>query len=87
MGIPTANQTYWASWARFLQQRGLAAFAARLIEATGPLAFVGAQAIYLGQPLFSAPGNAGELQAMAEMLENRTNLQDFAAFLREEPNP
>ncbi|HEY3344208.1 MAG TPA: hypothetical protein VGJ97_04740 [Anaerolineaceae bacterium] len=87
MGNPTANHTYWAAWARFLQQRGLAVFAARLIEATGPLAFVGAQAIYLGQPLFGPPGNGSGLQAMAEMLENRTELQDFAAFLREEPIP
>jgi hypothetical protein len=87
MGIPKVHQAYWSGWARFLQQKGLAGVAAGLIEALGPFAFVGAQAIYLGQPLFGNPGSGSSLQAMAELLENRTELQDFAAFLREEPSP
>jgi hypothetical protein len=87
MGIPKVNPAYWSTWARFLQQKGLAGVAAGLIEALSPFAFVGAQAIYLGQPLFGNPDSDDSLHAIAELLENRTELQDFAALLREEPSP
>lgn len=86
MGNSHPNHSYWPAWARFLQQRGLAGIAAGLIDAAGPFAFVGAQAIYLGQPLLN-PSGAGNIQAIAELLENRSELQQFAAFLREEPTP
>jgi hypothetical protein len=70
-----------------LQHRGLAGIAAGLIDAAGPFAFVGAQAIYLSRPLFGQPTSENSLQAFATLLEDRSELQEFAAFLREEPTP
>ncbi len=87
MGISQPDHTYWPAWARFLQRQGLAGVAASLIDVASPLAFVGAQAIYLGQPIFGQPASASSYQALATLLENRTELQEFAAYLREETTP
>jgi hypothetical protein len=57
-------------------------FAAWLIEAGAPLAPVGAQLLYVGQPLFAPPTGAG-LGALAAMLEDETEAQEFVAFLKE----
>jgi hypothetical protein len=86
MGSMHPNHPHWPAWAHFLQRRGLAGIAASLIDAAAPFAFVGAQAIYLGQPLLNRPGTSS-IQALAELLENRSELQEFAAFLREDPTP
>ncbi len=87
MGVSHPDHSYWPVWARFLQRRGLAGIAAGIIDAAGPFAFVGAQAIYLGQPLFDQHGSANSLRAIATLLEDRAELQEFAAFLKEEPHP
>ncbi len=87
MGISSARHPFWPSWAQFLQRNRLNRVAASLIEAAGPFAFVGAQAIYLTQPLIG-PGEPGnQWQALAELLENRDELRNFATFLREETQP
>jgi hypothetical protein len=87
MGISQPDHSLWPAWARFLQRRGLAGVAASLIDVVSPFAFVGAQAIYLGQPIFGPPASASSSQALAALLENRTELQEFAAYLREETTP
>ncbi|HEX9012318.1 MAG TPA: hypothetical protein VF813_02335 [Anaerolineaceae bacterium] len=84
MDSPFAKQSRWRAWARFLQQHGLAGFTASLIESAGPLALIGAQALYLGQPLVGRPGQEDGIRDLAEMLEDRDERRRFAAFLREE---
>ena len=83
MGISSARNSIWPHWAQFLQQNRLDKAAASLIEAAGPIAFVGAQAIYLVQPWIDPGRPENQWLALAELLENRDELRNFAAFLRE----
>jgi len=79
-----SNRTLWPTWAQFLQRWGLGDVAAYTLEAAGPLAVFGAQFIYLGQPFLKQAVPAGHLQALANLLEDSSQMKDFAAFLREE---
>jgi len=78
------NHLYWERWASFLQRWGLRAPASTVLEAAGPLAALAAQLVYFGQPLLGGVHPGGQMQALAEMLENRSESRSFAAFLREE---
>ncbi len=78
------NHQYWQGWAQFLQHWGLRAPASAVLEAAGPLTVILAQLIYFGQPLFSQAGPGSQWQALATLLEDRTESRAFAAFLREE---
>jgi hypothetical protein len=61
----------------------LANLAADLSEAAGPLAILGAQVLYLGQPLLGRGGSGDSMRALAQLLEDPTELTQFARFLRE----
>jgi len=73
----------WPQWAEFLRQRRLEGLAVWVLEAVGPLAILGAQALYLGGPLIRPAVPDAQLEALAGMLEDRDELRDFTAFLRE----
>jgi len=73
----------WPSWAEFLRQHHLEGLAVWVIEAVGPLAILGAQALYLGGPLIRPVLSDAELSALAGMLEDQDELRNFTAFLRE----
>ncbi|MGD0611485.1 MAG: hypothetical protein ABSB41_08195 [Anaerolineales bacterium] len=77
----------WPQWADFLRQHGLEDLAAWALEAVGPLAILGAQALYLGEPLLRPALSDTQLAALAGLLEDRDELQDFTAFLREKGPP
>ena len=55
---------------------------AALLEATGPLNLLGAQAVYLGQPLFNLILPDGHSEALANVLENPEETRAFTEFLR-----
>lgn len=57
--------------------------AASLLEATGPLNFLAAQAIYIGKPLVVSQQFNNSLTALAGMLENSQQTQAFISLLRE----
>lgn len=78
------TQTFWAGWAHFLQRFGLQNSAVAVLEATGPLTWFFAQAVYLGQPFLSGAGSKSQWQALATLLEDQQESRSFAAFLREE---
>jgi hypothetical protein len=59
----------------FLQQRGWSAPALLLIEAAGPLAFLGGQLVWLAQPLLSLLYPTTRLQQVAHLLEEPAALQ------------
>ncbi len=73
-------RTYWPEWAGFLRQRGLHGLAAWLLDASGPLAVIGAQLLYIGQPFVQT----SHVDALARLLEDHNEAQAFAAFLRED---
>jgi len=74
----------WPTWAKFLRRRGLESLAAWALEAAGPLTVLGAQALYLGGPLLRPALSNGQINALAGLLEDHSEAQAFAAFLREE---
>ncbi len=79
-----SDRSDWHTWARFLQNKRLAGLAAVFLEASGPLAYLGAQAIYLGQPFLNSLLPSTRLTALADLLEDPGELRSFVALLREE---
>lgn len=78
MNTPRA---YWPIWMDTLRRQGLAELAAWALEAAGPLNFLGAQALYLGQPFVPSSTSQG-LRALAHLLEQEDEAQAFAALLK-----
>ncbi len=67
----------WPRWVALLQRYHLNHFAAWTLEAAGPLALLGAQALYFGRS-FLGPGRADPL---ARLLEDETETRAFIALL------
>ncbi len=78
-----ANRHIWRVWADSLHRWGLQDLVASLLEDTGPLTILGAQAVYISQPFLNGMLPVSHLQALADMLEDSTQAQSFAAYLRE----
>ncbi len=66
----------------WLQAMGLAEFAAAALKAAGPLNLLGAQAIFMIEPLISAPGSA--LGEFAHRLEDPHQVEELVQRLREQ---
>ncbi len=84
MGV---NPNIWREWARTLYHWGLQDLAATFLESAGPLTLLGAQAVYLTQPLASLAFPNDRLEALAAMLEDTVQTRAFATFLREGTQP
>ena len=78
-----ANHHIWRIWADRLHMWGVDDLTATLLEALGPLTTLGAQCVYLGQPLLSWGTPDGHLDALAHMLENSAETRAFVDYLRE----
>jgi hypothetical protein len=74
------SRSEWSKWAEVLRRRKLDVIAAWLLEAGGPLAVLGAQVVYLGQPFLGGK----KLDSLAHMLEEEEETQAFARYLRGE---
>jgi len=81
--ISSADKTEWGKWARQLQHWGLASFAAAFLESGGAFAALGAQSLYVAQPLLDTWMPADTLRALAEMMEDPQRSAAFAQTLRE----
>jgi len=77
------DQNIWRVWARFLHQWGVKEWVASFLEAAGPLAILGAQAVYVGQPFLTRSPDRSNLAALARLLEEPEQMQAFVNFLRE----
>ena len=77
------GRTSWPTWAEFLRSHGLESLVAWALEAAGPLAALGAQALYLGSPLLRPALSEGQVEALASLLEDHNEVLAFSAFLRE----
>jgi len=73
----------WQCWAARLHSWGVTEWIATLLEAAGPLTTVGAQMIYISQPVLSALFPSDHLEALAYMLEEPQTTRKFASYLRE----
>lgn len=78
-----SDRHIWDKWVKNLHRWGLGELVASFIEAAGPLTLIGAQAIYLTQPIldFFIPND--HLDALASMLYEPNQARKFAAYLRE----
>ena len=73
----------WETWVKRLQNWGLNDFAALALEAAGPINLIGAQLVYLTQPMLNSLLPNEQLTALAAMLEEPQQTQDFIQGLRE----
>lgn len=78
------DQHIWRVWARNLHRWGVNQWVAAILEAAGPLTFLGAQAVYLGQPLLMTAFPKDHIAALANLLEDSTQTRAFADILRED---
>ena len=84
MNSTVDTRSAWPAWAEFLHLHGLDSLVAFVLEAAGPLTVLGAQALYLGGPLLRPAITDVQRDALADLLEDRTEALAFAALLREE---
>ncbi|MBT3239897.1 MAG: hypothetical protein HON98_04640 [Chloroflexi bacterium] len=74
----------WQNWAKKLQQLGLHEFAAAIFRASGPFNLVGAQLIYVTQPVLNTFVQNDNLNALATLLEEPKYSKSFLEDLLEE---
>ena len=80
-----ADQHIWHGWAETLHRWGLAEWAAVLLNVAGPLSLIAAQVVYLSQPLLAGNARRDSLEALARMLEDGAEREEFIKLLREAP--
>jgi hypothetical protein len=78
-----ADRHIWQTWAQRLHRWGLGELTATMIEACGPLTILGAQVVYLCQPVLDLVISDEHLDALARMLENTPETHAFVTYLRE----
>jgi hypothetical protein len=74
------SRAEWSAWAQTLRRFKLDGLALWLLEAGSPLVLLGAQLLYIGQPLLGGKN----IQPLARMLEDEQETQAFLHYLREE---
>jgi hypothetical protein len=79
MNMQTPRE-YWPRWAELLKRFHLQHFAAWMLEAGGPLALLGAQALYFGRGFLGTH----QMDALARTLEDDSEVLAFTAYLQAE---
>ncbi|HEY71456.1 MAG TPA: hypothetical protein G4O08_12825 [Anaerolineae bacterium] len=77
-----AQRQFTDRMVEWLQAMGLAEFAAVVLEAAGPLNILGAQAIFMIEPLVSTPG--GALGEFGQKLEDPLQVENLVRRLRKQ---
>ena len=72
----------WSQWADSLKKWGMEGFAAWVLEAGAPLGVLGAQLVYFGQPLLSPLFSMEQTNALANLLEDRSQARAFIDYLK-----
>ena len=78
------SRAYWSNWAHKLHGLGVSGLAAALLDGTGSLRLLAAQMVYAGTPFIGTSRASEQWQALATMLEDSDEAQQFVSFLREE---
>ena len=74
----------WRNWASRLHSWGLNSWVASFLEAFGPLTTIGAQVIYISQPLLGAFVPQKQLETLADILDDPEQTRLFTQFLHGE---
>ena len=77
------NSSIWKKWADQLKQWNLQDFTAAFLEASDPVNLIGAQLIYISQPVLSGFISKSHLTALAKILEEPEETKAFISILRE----
>ena len=78
----TGNEQIWQNWARKLHRWGLDDIVAVLLESAGPLNMIGAQMVYVSQPLLEPALGHDKLHALARLLEEPSDTRQFLVILK-----
>lgn len=78
------QEQIWQTWAEHLRRWRLSDFAAWFLDSASPIHLIGAQLVYISQPVLEAFVPRGQFKALAELLEQPAEAQAFAALLRED---
>jgi len=70
----------WQQWVETLRRFKLDGFASWFLEAGSPLAVIGAQILYIGQPFVGGK----TIHVLAHMVEEESEMQAFIQYLHEE---
>lgn len=76
------NRYIWQNWVHVLHAWGIHELTAALLEATGPINFIGAQAVYLSQPVLNIFLSEEKIDAFADLLGNPVDTKTFVESLR-----
>ncbi len=76
------NRHIWQNWADTLHRWGVQEVVATLLEATEPLNFIGAQVVYISQPVITLLLPEDHVNAFADLLESPEETKAFTQFLR-----
>lgn len=76
----------WQIWADGLHRWGIKGFVTTFLEAAGPMNLLGAQAIYIGQPILNTFVSDQHLKSLANLLENSVETRRFIEFLKGKSN-
>jgi len=74
----------WRMWAENLRRWRLLDFATWFFDSVSPAHLVGAQLVYLGEPLLEAFVPNGQFKALANILEKPDQARAFVLFLKED---
>jgi len=81
------DHPFWEVWIKTLRQWGMQSLVASVLEAAGPLTMLGAQMIYLSQPVLNGIMPGRQVDALATLLEDPVETRQFIVFLRESSLP
>ena len=79
-----ANQHIWREWTITLHRWGVNDVVATFLETAGPITILGAQMVYIAQPLLRGMLSSHHLLVLAEVLEDSGKTRAFVTYLREE---
>ena len=77
------NHHIWRIWANTLHRWGVDNLVATFLEAAGPLTMIGAQAIYIGQPVLNSFVPNEHLNVLTVVLEQDDQRDAFINYIRE----
>ncbi len=84
--LMNADQQMWQVWIAIIRRWGAQDWIASILEAAGPLTILGAQVVYLGQPLVGRALPEDHVGAIARLLEEPSSTRAFVHMLREAPS-